>query len=126
MCMTHEAEYEIVERRHGRIRIKVFLPDSRQPIQHGVPVKQAKKHPDGVQGAIEEAVERIAARHSDPEDDNLLDQCDDSGKVEFEPGKEPPGRAEAPPSQRPDAGTESGGDKGGAEQLQEMGGDDPQ
>jgi len=100
MCMTHEAEYEILDRRHGRIRVKIFLPNSREPIQHGVSIETAKKHPDGPQGAVEEAVERIAARHADVEEEDLLSQCESEGKIEFEPGKEPQGRAEAPPSER--------------------------
>jgi len=82
--VIEEAEYELIGRRHGRIQVEIVVPGEKHPINHGVNIAKAKKHPDGVQAFIEEEVRRIAARHVDPglpEDEELPEK----GTVSFDP-----------------------------------------
>lgn len=82
--LIEEATYEVIGRRHGRIQIEIDVPGERKPIGHGVKLSKAKKHPDGVQGFIEEQVMRIAARHVDPADVED-EEIPERGKVSFDP-----------------------------------------
>jgi len=84
MPQDEEASYEIVDQRQGRIQLEIMLPNSKQPMQHGVRIEKAKKHPDGIQGFIEEQVQRIAARHASvdiPEEEEI----EQSKTVGFDP-----------------------------------------
>lgn len=89
--MTHdkehfieEAEYEIVNRRNGKLQVEIVLPGRKHPIQHGVSIQKARRNSDGIQAEIEERVRRIAARQYDPgipEDEEIQEK----GSVEFDP-----------------------------------------
>lgn len=79
---TEEAEYEVVARRQGRVQLEISIPGEKQPIGHGMKVEDITSHPGTTQEAIEERVQRIAARHRDPGDDLDLPQ---SGKTEYDP-----------------------------------------
>jgi len=109
--MTHEAEYEVMGKKQGRIRLKIWPKGAREPIQHGVPTRKAKEHPDGVKACIEEHVERISARHADeviPDEEEIPD----SGTVTFEPGKEPGMQSLSPEEKKQLKQQEQGGSGG--------------
>lgn len=79
---TKEAEYEVLGRRNGRVQLEISVPGERRPVQHGMKVSDIAGHPDGERAAIEERVQRIAARHEDPGDELDLPS---GGKAEYDP-----------------------------------------
>lgn len=77
-----KAEYEVIGRKHGRIKVKIYIEGQREPIQHGIPVQKAKKHPESVEECINEHVRRIAERHADP--GLSEEELPERGTVEFD------------------------------------------
>lgn len=78
-----EAEYEVLDRRNGKVNIEIMVPGQRQPVRHGIKVDDLKNHPEGCDACIEERVQRIAARRFDPEDDDLT--LPEGGSAQFDP-----------------------------------------
>ena len=92
MPEKQEATYKVKEQSGGKIKLMIWIPNKDRPIQHSVPKKKAVEHPDGIEAYIEEKVEQIAARESEPDIDES--KIPSEGKVEFEPETPdvPPGR----------------------------------
>lgn len=77
-----EAEYEVKRRERGRVKIDIYLPNQRRPIQHGIKVSDIVDHPGDEAAAIEDRVQRIASQHTDPGDELDLPE---GGKAVYDP-----------------------------------------
>jgi hypothetical protein len=85
--MAHETldvEYE-VEQRGNTLRIRIEAPELRKPLNHSASLQTAQRHPDGVEGFIEEKVDTLVHREVKAQEAREQEEIPSGGTLSVDP-----------------------------------------